>query len=261
VTGSAAGMSSRCALLLFCCCHASAQTTSNVPVAHQAGSVGAGEPKEQWTFSASVYTYFPPDGGNYVQPTLTPDCEWLHLEARYNYEALDTGSAWFGYNFSGGDKVAWEFSPMLGGIFGRLNGVSPGYRGSLQWRRLELDSEGEYVIDTANSSASYFYNWSELRLSVLDRLWVGIVAQHTRTCGVFVQTRGFDWVCLQPGHQYTLRCDRLVPELVIPERRRFAALHERKAPVDLCQQGNDQGSLRYQRTIARSRRHLHCVDL
>jgi len=170
-----------CALLLFCSCHASAQTTSNVPALHQAGSVGAGEPKEQWTFSASVYTYFPPDSGNYVQPTVTADREWLHLEARYNYEALDTGSAWFGYNFSGGDKVAWEFSPMLGGIFGKLNGVGPGYRGSLQWRRLELDSEGEYFIDTKDSSASYFYNWTELRLGVLDRLWVGVVAQHTRT--------------------------------------------------------------------------------
>ena len=151
------------------------------PVLHQAGSVGAAEPNEQWTFSASVSAYFPPDGGNYVQPTLTADREWLHLEARYNYEALDTGSAWFGYNFSGGDKVAWEFSPMLGGIFGKLNGVGPGYRGSLQWRRLELDSEGEYFIDTKDSSASYFYNWTELRLSMLDRFWVGVVAQHTRT--------------------------------------------------------------------------------
>ena len=70
---------------------------------------------------------------------------------------------------------------MLGGIFGKLNGVGPGYRGSLQWRRLELDSEGEYFIDTKDSSASYFYNWTELRLGVLDRLWVGVVAQHTRT--------------------------------------------------------------------------------
>jgi len=179
-TRSAAFQIGRCALLLFCCCHASAQTTSSVPVLRQAGSVGGGDPEEQWTFSASVYTYFPPDSGNYVQPTLTADREWLHLEARYNYEELETGSVWVGYNFSGGDKVAWDFSPMLGGIFGKLTGVGPGYRGSLQWRRLELASEGEYVIDTGDSSASYLYNWSELRLSVLERLWVGVVTQHTR---------------------------------------------------------------------------------
>jgi hypothetical protein len=126
-----------------------------------------------------MYAYFPPETGAYLQPTLAADREWLHLEARYNYEALETGSAWFGYNFSGGDKLAWEFAPMLGGVFGKLTGVAPGYHGSLRWRRLELYSEGEYVIDTADSSASYFYNWSELTFSLLDRFWVGVVMQHT----------------------------------------------------------------------------------
>ena len=64
--------------------------------------------EEAWSFSASAYTYFVPDDSNYVQPTFTADRGWLHLEARYNYEALDTGSAWIGYNFSGGEKLAWE---------------------------------------------------------------------------------------------------------------------------------------------------------
>jgi hypothetical protein len=142
--------------------------------------VGVGETKGQWDFSASAYTYFPPHDTNYAQPTLTADREWLHLEARYNYEELDTGSAWMGYNFSGGEKIAWEFTPMMGAVFGKLSGIGPGYRGSLQWRGIELDSEGEYVIDTTNSSDSFFYNWSELRCSVLERLWVGVVVQHTR---------------------------------------------------------------------------------
>lgn len=169
----------RLALLLFLCGQASAQTTS-MPVPQQAGAAGAAAPNEKWSFAASVYTYFTPDSGNYLQPTLTADRDSLHLEARYNYEERDTGSAWVGYNFSGGDKVVWEFSPLLGGIFGKLTGVGPGYRGSLQWRRLEFDSEGEYVIDTADPSASYFYNWSELRLGLHHRFWVGVVTQRTR---------------------------------------------------------------------------------
>ena len=86
-----------------------------------------------WSFSASAYTYIVPDDGNYVQPTFTADRGWLHLEARYNYEALDTGSAWVGYNFSGGERLAWEFTPMLGGVFGDTTGVAPGYKGSLGW--------------------------------------------------------------------------------------------------------------------------------
>ena len=169
----------RSALLLLYCCHASAQIPSNGPAVHLADSREPRDSGEPWTFSGSLYAYFPPDSGNYLQPTLTADHAWLHLEVRYNYEALDTGSAWLGYNFSGGDTVEWEFSPMLGGVFGKLTGVAPGYQGSVRWRRLELYSEGEYVIDSADPSASFFYNWSELTLGALEWLRIGAVAQHT----------------------------------------------------------------------------------
>jgi hypothetical protein len=168
----------RCALLLYCC-HAPAQTRSNA--LHQSPSIGPSQSDEPWAISASVYAYFPPETGSYLQPTLTADHDWLHLEARYNYEELDTGSAWIGYNFSGGgEEVQWEFSPLLGAVFGKLTGVAPGYRGLLSWRKIELSTEGEYVIDTADSSASYFYNWSELSLGLLERFRIGVAVQHTR---------------------------------------------------------------------------------
>jgi hypothetical protein len=139
------------------------------------------EPDEgTWSFSASAYTYFVPDSGNYAQPTFTADRGWLHLEARYNYEALDTGSAWVGYNFSGGETLSWELTPMLGGVFGDVTGVAPGYKGTLSWRKLEFYSEGEYVFDTGNSSDSFFYNWSELSLAPVDWFRFGLVTQRTR---------------------------------------------------------------------------------
>ena len=115
-----------------------------------------------------------------MQPTITADCNWLHLEARYNYEALDTGSAWAGYNFSGGKKLAWEVTPMLGGVFGDTSGIAPGYTGSLTWWKLELYSEGEYLFDTRDSSGSFFYNWSELTVAPVDWLKLGMVTQRTR---------------------------------------------------------------------------------
>ena len=133
-----------------------------------------------WSFSAAAYTYIVPDGRDYVQPTVTADRDGLHLEARYNYEALDSGSAWVGYNFSGGKKLAWEFTPMLGGVFGDTKGVAPGYKGSLGWWKVELYSEGEYVFDTDDSSESFFYNWSELTLSPVNWFRFGIVTQRTR---------------------------------------------------------------------------------
>src|SRR5438132_11444482 len=57
--------------------------------------------EKAWSFSASVSTYIVPNDQEYVQPTLTADRGWLHLETRYDYENLETGSACVGYNISG----------------------------------------------------------------------------------------------------------------------------------------------------------------
>ena len=115
-----------------------------------------------------------------MQPTIRADRGWLHLEARYNYEALDTGSAWIGYNFSVGEKLTLEFTPMLGGVFGKTTGVAPGYEFTLGWRKLQLYSEGEYVFDTGDSADSFFYTWSELTLAPVDWFRFGLVVQRTK---------------------------------------------------------------------------------
>jgi hypothetical protein len=132
-----------------------------------------------WSFSTSLYTYIAP-GSDYVQPTITADRQWLHLEARYNYEDLETGSLWVGYNFSVGDKITLDITPMLGGVFGKTAGVAPGLRGSLRWRRLELYGEGEYVFNTRERADSFFYLWLELTLSPVNWLRLGPVVQRTR---------------------------------------------------------------------------------
>jgi hypothetical protein len=161
----------------------SAQTNAIEFVASNTNSLAAEaiEPDDGgWSFSATAYTYIVPDSREYVQPTFSADKGWLHLEARYNYEDLDTGSAWVGYNFSGGKKLGWELTPMLGGVFGNTTGIAPGYKGSLSWWKLELYSEGEYVFDTGDSSESFFYNWSELTLAPVDWFRFGVVTQRTR---------------------------------------------------------------------------------
>lgn len=153
---------------------AASTSTNTVPVLTQEAADKA------WSFSASTYTYIVPDSQDYAQPTFTADHDGLHLEARYNYEALKTGSAWIGYNVSVGDRLAFEFTPMLGGVFGDTMGIAPGFEGLLSWWKLELSSEGEYVFDTRNSSDSFYYSWSELTLAPLDWFRFGLVAQRTR---------------------------------------------------------------------------------
>lgn len=117
---------------------------------------------------------------NYVQPAFTADRDWLHLEARYHYEAPDTASAWVGYNFSGGERLSWALTPMVGGVFGDTDGIAPGYKGSLSWKKLAFYSEGEYVFDAGDTADSFFFNWSELSLAPVESFRFGLVTQRTR---------------------------------------------------------------------------------
>ena len=162
--------------------HALAQATNAaVPAATNTTPALTKESDEKaWSFSASAYTYLVPDSREYVQPTIMADRGRLHLEARYNYENLNTGSLWVGYNFSMGEKLALEFTPMIGGVIGNTAGFAPGYKGSLSWWKLELASEGEYLFDTRDSAGSFFYNWSELSVSPVDWFRVGLVVQRTK---------------------------------------------------------------------------------
>ena len=136
--------------------------------------------EKPWSFDASVYTYLLPDSGNYAQPTFATDHRWLHLEARVNYEDLDTGSAWVGYTFRVGTQVTFELTPMVGAVFGNTNGVAPGYKGSLAWRALDLSSETEYVFDAGDSADNFLYTWSELAVAPVDWCRVGFVVQRTK---------------------------------------------------------------------------------
>ena len=138
------------------------------------------EAARTWSFGFSAHVYMVPDSREYVQPTLTIDRGWLHLEGRYNYEALDTGSVWIGYNFGIGDTLKFTLTPMLGGVFGDTTGIAPGYKASLSWWKLALYTEGEYLFDTGHTSDNFFYTWSELSLAPTDWFRFGGVVQRTK---------------------------------------------------------------------------------
>ena len=117
----------------------------------------------KWDFSLSTYTYLAQHARDYPNPNLTADYrDWLHLEARYNYEALKTGSVWIGYHFSVGKDLKVDATPMLGGVFGDLTGVAPGYLIEISYKEtIKASTQGEYFFDTGNNSRDFFYSWSE----------------------------------------------------------------------------------------------------
>jgi len=130
-----------------------------------------------WEFSTDVNFYFIPEEF-FILPVFKADKNKLHLEARYNYEELETFSLWVGYNIQGGNEFEYCITPMLGGVAGVANGIAPGLEMTLTYKRFELYSESEYMFDF--EIENYFYNWSDLTYSPLDWLWVGISGQRTR---------------------------------------------------------------------------------
>jgi hypothetical protein len=148
--------------------------------------------RNPWSFSLTADGYFLPHGRSYVTSTVTADRSWLHLEARYNSENLDTGSLWAGYNFSAGHTLVLQATPMIGGVFGKTTGIAPGYEISLAYKRVLLSTQGEYVFDTADRSGSFLYTWSTLGYSPTKWFRAGIVVQRTKAfhTGLAIQ-RGF----------------------------------------------------------------------
>lgn len=142
-----------------------------------------------WAYSLTTDGYIAPKGQSYVSPVLTADHNWLHLEARYNYEDQRTGSLWAGYNFSAGKKLQLAVTPMIGGVFGEVTGIAPGCELSLTYKKLQFTSSSEYVFDTGNQANSFFYSWPELTYSLLDWLKVGFVAQHTKAFHTSLDTQ------------------------------------------------------------------------
>jgi hypothetical protein len=147
----------------------------------QAGQGSVSPPlRTPWEFSVTTFGYMVPDDSWYPAATFTADRDWLHLEARYNYEARQTGSLWSGYNFSAGKTVVVDFTPMIGGVFGNIAGIAPGGGIALSYRWFDVSSEIEYVFDLRDGEDSFLYSWNEFNYRPTSWLRIGLAAQRTR---------------------------------------------------------------------------------
>jgi hypothetical protein len=132
-----------------------------------------------WTYSATGMYYSFRDQDDFTLAVATADRGPLHIEARYNYEAIDSGSLFVGWKFSGGKKLTWELTPIIGAVFGQKEGVAPGFEASLAYGIVDFYTETEYVRDTGVRQDSFTYSWNELGLNPLEWLRFGIVTQRT----------------------------------------------------------------------------------
>jgi hypothetical protein len=153
-----------------------------IPGAVRAQTVAADAP-EKPSWSAAVYLdgYYQRDTSAFLVPTLSLDRGPLHLEARYNYEDFDTGSAWAGWGFTFGDEDRYaRLVPMLGVVFGNTNGMAPGLEIEAAWGRFSYWLEAEYVFDFQGSAGNFLSTWSEAYVTLVPGLWAGASVQRLK---------------------------------------------------------------------------------
>jgi hypothetical protein len=140
-------------------------------------------PAEKPAWSTAVYLdgYYQRDASAFMVPTLFADRGPLHLEARYNYEDFDTTSLWAGWGFTFGNEGRYaKLVPMLGGVFGTVNGMAPGLEIEAKWGRFSYWLEAEYVLDFQDSAGHFLSAWSEGYYSIQPWLWAGASVQRLR---------------------------------------------------------------------------------
>ena len=146
----------------------------------QGSETDSPESTDKWSLNLTISGYLVPHDRSYASPVFNADQGKLYLGARYNYENVETGSLWCGYNLTFGNTVVLEATPMIGGVLGKTRGLAPGYSAALVWKQIELSTEGEYLFDLKYHTGSFFYSWMELSYSPGEWWRAGLVAQRTK---------------------------------------------------------------------------------
>ena len=139
--------------------------------------------KPAWEFALTAYPTIVRGGENYTSAIAVADRGPLHLEARYNYEAIGARSAFVGWTISGADAITWELTPLIGGAWGTTQALVPALEASVAWKRFDFYVEAEYVRDSREHTDSFLYAWSELGVRTAEWLRIGVAGQRTRAYG------------------------------------------------------------------------------
>ena len=115
------------------------------------------------------------------KPVITPQA-WIYikkfyLEARYNYENLNTASLYFGRSFAFDKKAFIEITPMLGGVVGATNGISPAFNLFLGYKSFSSVTQCQYTIDLKDTKNSFFWDWTNFYFTFSDHFALGGAVQ------------------------------------------------------------------------------------
>jgi len=145
-----------------------------------AQKTGTDSINSKWKFSAWAEYFIVPGDESFFNPTFYADGKKIHLEGRYNYEAMNTASIFAGWNFNFGKAVKFEITPIAGIVFGSTDGMATGLEIDIEYKKFDFYSESEHVFDFAGKENNFFYMYSELAINPIKQLRLGLLAQRTR---------------------------------------------------------------------------------
>jgi hypothetical protein len=120
-------------------------------------------------------------GWNAFMPVLHYETkQGLYLEARYNYDDLETFSVLAGKTFSFDKEKNYTITPMLGAAFGNLQGATLGVNMNATVHRFNFGTQSQYTYAFNDHSSSFIFTWAEASYQVGKTFYGGITMQHTK---------------------------------------------------------------------------------
>jgi hypothetical protein len=162
-------------IIFYCICFSSFAFAQQ----EQLGLITKDTTQKPWSFSFWVGYSIYHDQENNLLPILYVDHHKLHIEARYNYEDKTTASVFAGYKLSAGNALLFDATPMIGFVFGKTNGIAPGLETALSYKKFDLYTETEYLLDFADNSNNFLYTYTELAYT-LNKFRAGLTTQRSR---------------------------------------------------------------------------------
>jgi hypothetical protein len=102
-----------------------------------------------------------------------------YFEGRYNYEALNTVSAYAGKIYEKKSTFSYSLNPVAGLVAGEFNGGSAGLNVNADYKNFNFSSQAQYSFSVENKNQNFTYSWSEFAYDATQNIGAGVCLQQT----------------------------------------------------------------------------------
>jgi len=110
--------------------------------------------------------------------TYNTPSDW-YIEARGNYEAINSASLYFGKTFKKNALLSYSIIPIAGLVMGSFSGGSVGANVALDYKNISLSSQSQYTFSIENRATNFTYSWSDLTYQLKKWMSAGLSLQQT----------------------------------------------------------------------------------